>query len=254
MEWNPDLYERYRLLREKPGRDLLSAIPAIPARSAIDLGCGTGYLTRRLAALFPDAAVAGLDSDPAMLAKAAAEPSRIEWRRGDIGQWRPAAPPDLVFSNAALQWLPDHPPLFARLAGCVAPGGVLAVQMPDNFTAPSHRLLLDLAGREPWRAALGGALHHGAVLTAADYWRVLRPHCAVIDIWHTDYLQVLEGDDPVLDWVSGTALLPVMARLSEGLATDFKAAYGEALRQAYPREADGSTLFPFRRIFILARI
>lgn len=254
MEWNPGLYERYRWLRERPGCDLLAALPAIPARSVIDLGCGTGYLTRRLAALFPDAAVTGLDSDPAMLAKAAADPSRIAWRQGDIGQWRPDAPPDLIFSNAALHWLPDHPALFADLAGRIAPGGVLAVQMPDNFAAPSHRLLLELAEREPWRAALRGALHHGAVMAPADYWRVLRPRCTAIDIWHSDYLQVLEGDDPVLEWVSATALLPVMARLDGDMATDFKAAYAEALRRAYPREADGETLFPFRRIFILARI
>lgn len=254
MQWNPDLYERYRALRERPGRDLLAALPAVAARSVIDLGCGTGYLTRQLAELFPDAAVTGLDGDPAMLAKAGREASDIHWQRDDIAAWRPDMPPDLIFSNAALQWLPDHEALFARLVRQLARGGVLAVQMPDNFAAPSHRLLLDLAGRQPWAPNLTGALHHGSVLDAADYWRVLRPHCTRVDIWHTDYLQALEGDDPVLEWVSATALLPVMARLSGALAADFRAAYGAALREAYPREADGSTLFPFRRIFILARI
>ncbi len=254
MGWNPDLYERYRALRERPGRDLMAAIPAIPVRTAIDLGCGTGYLTRQLADRFPEATVTGLDSDPAMLGKAAATPSRIAWQHGDIGSWRPDAPPDLVFSNAALQWLPDHPALFTRLAGHLAPGGVLAVQMPDNFAAPSHLLLRELAAREPWHAMLAGALDHGRVLPPADYWRVLRPHAGSIDIWHTDYVQVLEGEDPVLEWVSATALLPVTARLPAEQADAFRAAYGDALRRAYPPEADGSTLFPFRRIFILARI
>ncbi len=254
MEWNPALYERYRQLRERPGRDLLNAIPDIDARSAIDLGCGTGYLTRQLADRFADAAVTGLDSDDAMLAKAAATPSRVRWQKADIGDWRPLASVDLVFSNAALHWVPDHPTLFARLAGHLSPDGILAVQMPDNFAAPSHLLLKDLAQQDRWRDALAGALDHGVVLSAADYWRILRPHCRTIDIWHSDYLQVLAGDDPVLAWVSGSALLPVMTHLSVVQAADFTEAYRMALRDAYPRQIDGSTLFPFRRIFILARI
>lgn len=254
MQWNPGLYERFRLLRERPGRDLLNAIPDIAIRSVTDLGCGTGYLTRQLADRFTDAAITGLDSDAAMLAKAAATPSRVHWLKADIGAWRPAAPIDLIFSNAALHWVPDHRTLCARLAGSVSPGGVLAIQMPDNFGAPSHLLLKELAQQESWRDALSGTLDHGVVLSAVDYWRILRPNCGTIDIWYGDYLQVLEGDDPVLDWVSGTALLPVIAHLSAAQATAFTEAYRSALRQAYPRERDGSTLFPFRRIFILARI
>lgn len=254
MAWNPDLYERYRTLRERPGQDLLSALPDIMPGTITDLGCGTGYLTRKLAERFPAATVIGLDSDAAMLAKAAGAASRVFWRQGDIGEWQPDAPPDLIFSNAALHWLPDHAGLFARLAGFLAPGGVLAVQMPDNFAAPSHRLLADMAGREPWREVLTGALDHGTVLRPDEYWRILRPYCRSIDIWHSDYLQVLEGEDPVLDWVSATALLPVTSRLQPHQAISFHAAYGAALRDAYPVEADGSTLFPFRRIFILARI
>lgn len=254
MAWNPDLYERYRALRERPGRDLLAAIPDIMPDTITDLGCGTGYLTRQLANRFHAAKVTGLDSDAAMLAKAAGAASRVFWRQGDIGAWQPPDRPDLIFSNAALHWLPDHAGLFARLAGFLAPEGVLAIQMPDNFSAPSHRLLADLAGREPWRASLTGALDHGTVLTQDAYWRILRPHCRSIDIWHSDYLQVLEGEDPVLEWVSATALLPVISRLPPDQADMFRAAYGAALRAAYPMEADGSTLFPFRRIFILAGI
>ncbi|WP_207762427.1 methyltransferase domain-containing protein [Niveispirillum lacus] len=254
MQWDPDLYERYRLLRERPGRDLLNAIPEVTVRSAIDLGCGTGYLTRQLVNRFAGAHIIGLDSDDAMLAKAAAVPSRIDWQQADIGDWCPSEPVDLIFSNAALHWLPDHTTLFRRLVGFGAPGGLLAVQMPDNFAAPSHLLLKELTQREPWRDSLSGALDHSAVLAAADYWRILRPYCQTVDIWYGDYLQVLEGDDPVLDWVSATALLPVIAHLPPTQAADFTQSYRLALRKAYPKEKEGSTLFPFRRIFILARI
>lgn len=254
LAWDPTLYERYRALRERPGRDLLAAIPEIVPGSVIDLGCGTGYLTRQLAQRYPAAAVTGLDNDQAMLTKAAETASRVIWRRDDIGQWRAdGQKPGLIFSNAALHWLPDHAALFPRLLNDLAPGGVLAVQMPDNFAAPSHRLLMQLAERGPWRDVLAGALDHGRVLDPADYWRILNGAGRRIDIWHTDYLQVLEGDDPVLEWVSATALLPVTTRLPDDQAAAFRDAYGAALRQAYPKEGDGSTLFPFRRIFIVVQ-
>lgn len=255
MQWNPGQYERFRGPRERPGQDLLAGLPPDhqPHR-IVDLGCGTGYLTRRLATRFAGAMVVGLDSDTAMLAKAAHEPSDVAWDRGDIGQWRPDLPPDLIFSNAALHWLPDHAALFPRLAGHLAPGGVLAVQMPRNFEAPSHRLLLETAADGPWAALLAGVLDHQSVLSPAAYWRILRPVASRIDLWETDYLHVLEGDDPVLEWTSGTALLPVTSRLPADQAADFRAAYGARLRAAYPAEKDGRTLFPFRRLFIVAQI
>ncbi len=254
MQWNPGQYERFRGPRERPGQDLLAGIPPLPPARIVDLGCGTGYLTRQLAARFPDAATVGLDSDAAMLAKAARDASGVTWELGDIGQWRPDGHPDLIFSNAALHWLPDHTTLFPRLAGYLAPGGVLAVQMPRNFDAPSHRLLLETAAAGPWAATLTGALDHRTVLSPADYWRVLHPVASHVDIWETDYLHALEGDDPVLEWVSGTALLPVTSRLPADQAADFRADYGARLRAAYRPESDGCTLFPFRRLFIVARI
>lgn len=254
MQWNPGQYERFRGPRERPGQDLLAGIPPTQPGRIVDLGCGTGYLTRQLAARFPGATVVGLDSDAAMLAKAAHEPSDVAWELGDIGQWRPDQPLGLLFSNAALHWVPHHASLFPRLAGHLAPGGVLAVQMPRNFEAPSHRLLLETAADGPWATALAGTLDHHTVLTPAEYWRVLRPFASRIDIWETDYLHVLEGDDPVLEWVSGTALLPVTARLPADQAAAFRAAYGARLRTAYRPESDGRTLFPFRRLFIIARI
>lgn len=254
MQWNPGHYEQFKAHRERPGRDLLAGIPAITPSTIIDLGCGTGYLTRALAARFPDALTIGLDSDAAMLAKAASVASNVRWCCGNIGSWQADAPVDLIFSNAALHWLPDHRDLFARMAGMLAPGGVLAVQMPNNFQAPSHRLLMELAGQGDWADALAGALDHGTVLDPAEYWQALSGIGASVDIWQTEYLQVLTGDDPVLGFVSGTALLPVLARLPVDQADRFRTRYAEGLRQAYPRQPDGSTLFPFRRLFILARI
>jgi trans-aconitate 2-methyltransferase len=252
MAWNPAQYELFRAARERPGQDLLAAIPPLAPNQIIDLGCGTGYLTRLLGQNYPHARVTGVDNDKAMLAKAAAEPSGITWELGDAAQWRPGRPVDLIFSNAALHWLPDHYALFPELAGALSPGGVMAVQMPRNFNAPSHRLLLELATEGPWAEALDGALDHETVLSADAYYRLLRPHCRQIDIWETEYLHILPGANPVLEWVKGTALLPVMTRLDEDVAATFRDLYAERLRQAYPPERDGHTLFPFRRIFIVA--
>lgn len=254
MQWNPTQYERFRGPRERPGRDLLAALPPMRPATVTDLGCGTGYLTRQLADRFPDAVVTGLDSDPAMLARAAVVASRVRWRQRNIAAWVPDGPQDMVFSNAALQWLPRHDILFPRLVGHLAGGGVLAVQMPDNFGAPSHLLLRETVADGPWAPALRAALDPPAVLSPADYWRLLRPHCGSVDIWSSEYLHVLEGADPVLEWTAGTALLPVTARLPADQAAAFRDAYANRLRLAYPAEGDGRTLFPFRRLFIVARI
>jgi len=253
MAWNPAQYERFRTARERPGQDLLAAIPPLDPGQIVDLGCGTGYLTRQLGQNFPRARVTGVDNDRAMLAKAAAEPSGVTWELGDAAQWRPGRPVDLIFSNAALQWLPDHHALFPHLAGALAADGVLAIQMPRNFNAPSHRLLQELATEGPWADTLKGALHHDTVLAPDAYYRLLRPHCRQLDIWETEYLHILPGPDPVLEWVKGTTLLPVMARLDEDMAATFRDLYAERLRTAYPPERDDHTLFPFRRLFIVAR-
>ncbi len=253
MAWNPAQYELFRAARERPGLDLLAAIPPLEPDQIVDLGCGTGYLTRLLGQNYPRARVTGVDNDRAMLAKAAAEPSGVTWELGDATQWRPGRPVDLIFSNAALHWLPDHHALFPHLAGALAADGVLAVQMPRNFNAPSHRLLQELVADGPWAAALKGALHHEAVQAADAYYRLLRPHCRQVDIWETEYLHILPGTDPVLEWVKGTTLLPVMTRLDEDMAATFRDLYTERLRAAYPTERDGNTLFPFRRLFIVAR-
>lgn len=250
MAWNPGLYERFADSRQRPGIDLIAAIPDLAARRIVDLGCGTGRLTERLRARWPGAEVTGLDGSAAMLERARENFPDIAWIEGDISAWRPAGDVDIILSNAALHWLPDHETLLPRLFGHLAPGGALAVQMPRNWDAPSHGLIyrtaeeLGLAERigPPWIP----------VAPPEVYYDLLAPLAASLDIWETVYLQRLEGENPIVDWLRGTALQPVLDKLDADEAGAFLSAYGAHARAAYPRRPDGVTLFPFRRLFIVA--
>ena len=249
MRWNPSQYVKFAGPRLQPGLDLIARLPELEPRRVVDLGCGTGELTALLAHRFPKAEVVGIDSSAEMLEKARARFPEIRFEQGDIADW--SGPVDVLFSNAALQWLDRHEQLLPRLLAQVAPGGVFAAQMPRNFDAPSHQRMRQLAAEAPWAGRI--ALREEPVFRPERYDELLRPGCAVLEIWETEYLHVLEGDDPVLEWTSGTALLPVKAALEGAEREAFIAGYRDALRQAYPRREDGRTLFPFRRIFLLAR-
>ena len=254
--WDPAQYAAFGDERSRPGVDLIARIPPIAPGRVVDLGCGRGDLAVDLAQRWPAAHVTGMDLSPAMLADAQARfpKSRfpqIDWVVGDIDAWTPDAPVDLLFSNAALHWLGDHAGLFPRLMDHVAPGGVLAVQMPNNFAAASHTVLQALVADKPWAGRIPTTAP--SVLSADAYWRLLRPAAATIDIWETSYQHVLTGDDPVLNWVRGTTLRPILSSLRGEEADAFQAAYGAALRDAYPPEPTGETLFAFRRLFIVAR-
>ncbi|MCB9958775.1 MAG: methyltransferase domain-containing protein [Rhodospirillaceae bacterium] len=250
MEWNAARYATFADERARPGHDLTARIPQFAARRIYDLGCGRGDLTADLAARWPTAQVTGIDLSPTMLADARARFPTIDWVEGDLADWTPDAPADLIFANAALHWLPDHDALFPRLMDRLAPGGVLAVQMPNNFAEPSHKLLRAIAEQGPWADKL--ALPRAPVASTDAYWRLLRPLADRLDIWETQYLHALTGEDPVLNWVRGTALLPVQERLEGEEMAAFVEAYAEALRTVYTAEATGQTLFTFRRIFIVA--
>jgi trans-aconitate 2-methyltransferase len=254
MGWNVSEYERFRDERARPFFELVSRIPAFPARSVVDIGCGTGELTATLIDRFPEAVILGMDSSPEMLAAARprAVPGRLQFEPGDAGRFAPAAPVDVILSNAALQWLPEHERLIARLANLVGPGGVLAVQVPGNFDAPSHALLRATAAESPWAAALAGVLRDPPVLPLARYAELLLGAGFEVDAWETTYLHIMDGPDPVLRWVRGTALRPVLDALPPGDAQAFTDRYAARLRDAYPPSAHG-TLFPFRRVFIVAR-
>jgi trans-aconitate 2-methyltransferase len=189
-----------------------------------------------------------------MLAKARALGDEVRWIEGDIARWSPEQPLDLIFSNAALQWLEGHEALFPRLLRALAPGGWLAVQMPRNFAAPSHRLMRETAAEAPWGERLRGLLRSEPVLPPAGYYELLAPLASELDLWETDYLHVLEGETPVLDWVKGTGLRPLLDALGNAQEREaFTTRYQARLAGAYPRRSDGKTLFPFRRLFLIAK-
>jgi trans-aconitate 2-methyltransferase len=252
MSWNPERYLAFGDHRTRPAVDLLARIGLESPERLADLGCGLGNSTALLAARWPGAEITGIDSSSAMLAKARASGVRASWVLADIAEWAPAAPVDVLFSNAALQWLPEHETLFPRLLEQVVPGGVLAIQMPRNFGAPSHALLREVAAAGPWAERLQPLMHPEPVGKPARYYDLLAAAAAGIDIWETESLQALGGDDPVLAWTQGTALRPVQATLDPDELRAFEAEYGSRLRAAYPKRSDGRTLFPFRRLFIVA--
>lgn len=254
VAWDPSDYLKFADQRLRPALDLLARIDAHAPARVYDLGCGTGNVTRLLARRWPAAEITGIDSSPEMLAAAqgADEDGGVRWQLADLAAWAPPAPADLLFSNAALHWLDDHAGLFRRLVAALAPGGILAVQMPRNHAAPSHTCMA--AAARPWWDRLSPLLRPSPVGDPAFYHDVLAPHAAALDIWETEYLQLLTGDDPVLRWTRSTALAP-LAEALDGAARDaFLADYAARLRAAYPRRPDGTTLFPFRRLFIVARV
>jgi len=253
VPWDPAQYLKFADHRLRPAVDLLGRVDLAEPGEVYDLGAGAGNVTRLIKARWPGARVTGVDSSAEMLAKAAAAEPAIHWERADLATWRPPRPADLVYSNAALHWIEGHARLFPALLGGLAAGGVLAVQMPRNFSAPSHTLIAEAARGGPWRTRLEPLLRPSPVGDPAIYYDVLAPHAAALDIWETEYLQVLEGDDPVKEWTKGTWLRPLLDALPEPERGGFEAAYAALVRRAYPRRADGRTLFPFRRLFIVAR-
>jgi trans-aconitate 2-methyltransferase len=255
MTWDPATYLRFAGERARPFAELLSRVGAEAPRVVADLGCGDGSVTATLAQRWPGARVTGVDSSPSMLAAAAAHavPGRLEFVEGDLRDWRPTGPVDVLVSNAALHWVPEHGGLVARWAGELAPDGWLALQVPGNQGAPTHALLAALVADPRWSGRLAPGddtvLDPVAVLDPAGYLDVLSSAGLAADVWETSYLHVLTGEDPVLRWVSGTVLRPVLARLSEAEAEQLTAEYAAALRAAYPVRADGTTVLPFRRLF-----
>ena len=251
--WDPDRYLEFGDERARPFADLLARVDARRPRTVVDLGCGPGQLTRTLPQRWPEAHVLGVDSSPEMIARASAYAGpRLEFRLGDLATWEPAAPVDVVVSNAALQWVPDHREVLPRLVAALAPGGWLAFQVPGNFEAPSHVLLRDLAGQEPYVSVTSG-VRHPASAEPQDYLDDLASHGCRVDAWETTYVHVLSGPDPVFRWVSGTGARPVLQSLPEPLRGQFEQTYQQRLREAYPERPWGTAL-AFRRIFVVAQL
>lgn len=253
MAWDPAQYLKFADHRLRPAIDLLNRVALDEPGEVYDLGAGAGNVTRLIQERWPAAHVTGVDDSATMLAKAAATAPTITWQQADLAAWRPLRPADLIYSNAALHWLTGHERLFPALLAGLAPGGVLAVQMPRNFGAPSHTLISEAARGGPWRQTLEPLLRPAPVADPAFYYDVLTPSAAALDIWETEYLQVLEGADPVKEWTKGTWLKPLLDALVEPERGRFEARYAELVARAYPPRTDGRTLFPFRRLFIVAR-
>lgn len=252
--WDPSLYLRFSDERLRPALDLLARVPEIDPRSVIDLGCGAGNVTAIIHRRFPDADVLGIDSSADMLARARTAAPGCRFETGDFGTFTPAAPVNLIYSNAALHWLGDHGSLFPRLLSLLAPGGVLAVQMPAMHAEPVRALQEQVAANGPWAEKLCGVRSAPPILAPAEYWDILRPLTASLDMWETIYMHALTGEDAVVQWASGTSLRPFLDALEPDERAAFRAAYAEALRPHYPRRADGTTLLPFRRLFIMAEV
>ncbi|MBW8271307.1 methyltransferase domain-containing protein [Caldovatus aquaticus] len=257
--WDPAQYLRFGEERLRPALDLIARIPHPGPRRVVDLGCGAGTALPVLAARFPGAEVTGVDGSAAMLARAAETGFRVV--RADIAAWAPEAPADVIFSNAALHWLSGHETLFPRLLGQLAPGGVLAVQMPAMDAAPFRRLQYEVAARGPWAERLRGVRSAPPILAPEAYYDLLAGRAAALDLWLTEYIHVLRGGDapspaphPVVQWAMGSSLRPFLDALDERSRPAFLAAYTEAVRPHYPPRADGAVLLPFRRLFLVARV
>ncbi|MEV4614393.1 methyltransferase domain-containing protein [Kitasatospora sp. NPDC049258] len=254
--WDPSQYLRYADQRTRPLHELLARVPELPpAPTVLDIGCGPGNSTAVLRERWPDAAITGIDTSAEMLATArtaAGEPT-ADYLLADAARYDPApAAPDLIASNATLQWVEGHLDLLPRWAGALRPGGVIAFQVPGNFDRPSHTLLAELRRSPRWRAALGEDRIRAGVPAPDAYLAALLDAGCTADVWETTYLTLLPGPDPVLEWTKGTALRPVLELLADPVErAAFLAEYAALLREAYPAGPHG-TVFPFRRIFAVA--
>jgi trans-aconitate 2-methyltransferase len=270
--WDAALYLRFGGERARPFFDLLARVGAELPRYVVDTGCGPGHLTAMLAERWPSATVCGVDNSPQMIeaarqlapaeavrtsGAAASGPALTSHAPGlsfmldDIRHWKPQHLPDVIISNAVLQWVPDHRELLVRWVDQLADGGWLAFQVPGNFDQPSHAILRELAASARWRPLLRDVELNRQTADPADYAELLARAGCEVDAWETTYVHILPGEDPVLEWYKGTGLRPVLAVLDADQAADFLASYGEQLRAAYPSASFG-TMLPFRRVFAVA--
>lgn len=253
--WNPDVYLRYEGYRARPALDLIAQIPLEVAGPIVDLGCGPGNVTRSLKDQWPDRTVMGVDLSPDMLAKAHGEYGEmdIQWQQGDIGTWQANEQQALIFSNAALHWVTNHTEVVPRLAEMIVPDGWLAFQIPVTEQSAYQVCIRETVTSERWADQLADVWMYKDPMGPDAFYDLLSPHSQSVDIWVTDYHHVLEGDNPVFDWIIGTGLTPYLSVLSEADQKEFLADYSTRVSAAYPKQADGKTLFLMKRIFVLAQ-
>lgn len=254
MTWSAQQYTQFEDERTRPVRDLVGAIPTRQARRVVDIGCGPANSTEVLAARYPDAEVTGLDSDPDMIAAARKRLPQMRFDLADITAWQDSGPYDVILANAVLQWVPDHATLLPSLIGKLAPGGTLAVQMPDNLNEAPHLLMRETAMDGPWAPRLTAATEARTPLASERwYYELLKPHCTRVDIWRTIYQHPLAGGaGAVVEWFKGSGLRPFIAPLDEAERGAYLRQYQAAIAKAMPALADGTVLLPFPRVFLVA--
>jgi len=254
MSWSAKQYVAFEDERTRPARDLLAAIPTAQARAVVDIGCGPGNSTELLVQRFPEATVSGLDSSADMIAAARKRLPDVQFEVAEIDKWANAGPFDVIFANAVLQWVPDHASLLPALASRLSGGGSLAIQMPDNLNEPSHRLMREVAANGPWASKLAGAAGQRTdMANASEFFAMLRPDCARVDVWRTTYHHQLPGGAAgVVEWFKGSGLIPFLSPLTEEEQAQYLQRYLAQVAKAYPALADGSVLLPFPRLFIVA--
>jgi trans-aconitate 2-methyltransferase len=252
--WNPQVYLEFADQRGRPFFDLVSRVGAENPRRVVDLGCGPGNLTVSLSQRWPGAVIEAMDSSPDMVA--AARERGVDAKVGDVRDWTPQPDTDVVVSNAALHWIPEHAELLVRWAQRLPAGSWIAMQVPGNFNAPSHQAVRELAGQQPWAGLLRDTLFQRpkTVDNPVGYAALLTDAGCRVDAWETTYVHQLDGEHPVLDWITGTALRPVKDQLTEVQWSEFRQELIPLLGSAYPVRPDGTTLFPFRRIFVVAQV
>lgn len=254
LDWNPALYRRYEDERTRPAQELLARVPLAEADRVVDLGCGPGNSTELLVHRFPTAQVLGTDNSEAMLASARERLPQARFALSDIATWAPQEAPDLIYANASLQWVPDHEKLIPRLFDALAPGGVLAVQMPDNREEPVRRLMRALAAEAPWAEPIGDAdKRRTELLGLGSYYDLLAPHAARVDVWHTVYQHPMATAAAIVEWVRGSGLKTFVDRLAPDLQASYLAEYERRVDAAYPARTDGKRLLAFPRLFIVAQ-
>lgn len=254
VSWNPRRYLGFAEQRLRPALDLLARIDVADPEIVHDVGCGTGALARVMADRWPAAAVTGSDESPAMLDEARRFPSRVTWRRRDVRRWDADDEVDVVTANSVLHWVPEHDELILRLLSSVRPGGALAIQVPRSWSEPSHvTMRAVLADLGLGSAGLLRRLSVDPVADPAHYHRLLTGTASRLDVWETRYLHALTGVDPVLEWMRGTALRPVLDDLSGDDGNRFVDAFRERLRTVYPADGSGVTRYPFPRLFVVAQ-
>jgi trans-aconitate 2-methyltransferase len=248
--WDDAQYLRFADERTRPARELLARVPLASARRVLDLGCGPGNSTALLRERWPEARLTGVDDSAEMLERARRDQPQIDWVLADASRFVPDAPLDVSFSNALLQWLPDHEVLIPALFEQVRPGGALAFQMPCNFGEPSHRWMRELDG--PWAERIAAVRRRSPVGNAAFYYDLLAPRARAVDIWQTTYEHVLDDAGAIVEWVKGTGLRPYLDALTPVERPQYLERYTRAIADAYPQRSDGKRLFSFPRLFVVA--